>query len=196
MSLALCMGMTRRRLPHFSGLLVVLSILSAPALGANTPITVDVDRAADKAYTVDAAFDVNVPASVAWEVLTDYEGIGRFVTSIRQSTIKRREAGRVLLEQHGVGRAWIISLPMHVVLEVREHDQRVLAFHDVCGKSFNVYEGSWELTPIAGGTRVAYRLKADPTGRQPAMLAKSAIKGSVKTLLGEVRKEIVARGAR
>ena len=196
MSLAFRVGMTRRRLPHFSGLLVVLSILSASALGANTPITVDVDRAVDKAYTVDAAFDVNVPASVAWEVLTDYEGIGRFVTSIRQSTIKRREPGRVLLEQHGVGRAWIISLPMHVVLEVREHDQRVLAFHDVCGKSFSVYEGSWELTSIAGGTRVTYRLKADPTGRQPTMLAKSAIKGSVKTLLDEVRKEIVARGAR
>jgi carbon monoxide dehydrogenase subunit G len=196
MPLAFCEGMTSRRLPHFSGVLVVLSILGAPALGANTPISVDVERAADKAYTVEAAFDVNVPASTAWAVLTDYEGIGRFVSSIRQSTIKRREPGRVLLEQHGVGRAWIISLPMHVVLEVREHDARVLAFHDVCGKSFSVYEGSWELSEIDGGTRVTYRLKADPTGRQPAMLAKSAIKGSVKTLLDEVREEIVARGAR
>jgi carbon monoxide dehydrogenase subunit G len=188
--------MTLRRLLSFSGFLIVLSILSAPMASANTAITVDVERAADKAYTVDAAFDVNVPASIAWEVLTDYEGIGRFVSSIRQSTIKRREPGGLLLEQHGVGRAWIISLPMHVVLEVREHGQRVLAFHDVCGKSFSVYEGTWELTEVNGRTRVTYRLKADPTGRQPAMLAKSAIKGSVKTLLDEVRKEIVARGAR
>jgi len=196
MSLAFCKGMTFRGLPDFSGLLVVLSILSAPVLGANTPITVDVERAVDKAYTVDAAFDVNVPTSIAWEVLTDYEGIGRFVSSIRQSTIKRREPGRVVLEQHGVGRAWIISLPMHVVLEVREHDERVLAFHDVCGKSFSIYEGTWELSAIDGGTRVTYRLKADPTGRQPAMLAKSAIRGSVKTLLDEVRQEMRARGAR
>jgi hypothetical protein len=196
MSLAFRLGMTLRRLPRFTGLVVVLSILSAPVLGANTPITVDVERAADEAYTVAAAFDVNVPASIAWEVLTDYEGIGRFVSSIRHSTIKRRESGRVLLEQHGVGRAWIISLPMHVVLDVREHGQRVLAFHDVCGKSFSVYEGSWELSEVNGGTRVTYRLKADPTGRQPAMLARSAIKGSVKTLLDEVRKEIVTRGAR
>ena len=196
MSLAFCQGMTLRRLPYLSVLFVVLSILSAPVASANIPITVDVERAADKAYTVDAAFDVNVPASIAWEVLTDYEGIGRFVSSIRQSTIKRRELGRVLLEQHGVGRAWIISLPMHVVLDVREHDQRVLAFHDVCGKSFSVYEGSWEVTEVNGRTRVTYRLKADPTGRQPAMLARSAIRGSVKTLLDEVRKEIIVRGAR
>ena len=176
--------------------MVVLSILCAPALGASTSIAVDVERGADKAYVVDAAFDVNVPAPIAWDVLTDYEGIGRFVSSIRQSTIKRREPGRVLLEQHGVGRAWIISLPMHVVLDVREHDQCVLAFRDVCGKSFSLYEGSWELSTIEGGTRVRYRLKADPTGRQPAMLAKSAIKGSVKKLLDEVREEILARAAR
>ena len=59
--------------------MVVLSILCAPALGANTPINVDVDRGADKAYVVEAAFDVNVPTPIAWEVLTDYEGISLFV---------------------------------------------------------------------------------------------------------------------
>ena len=49
---------------------------------------------------------------------------------------------------------------------------------------------------VGGGTRVTYRLKADPNGRQPAMLARSAIKGSVKKLLDEVRSEILARAAR
>ena len=185
-----------RRPLHLTSSMVVLSILCAQTLGANTPINVDVDRGTDKAYVVDAAFDVNVPAPIAWEVLTDYEGIGLFVSSIRHSTIKEREPGRVLLEQHGVGRAWIISLPMHVVLDVREHDQRVLAFRDVCGKSFSTYEGAWELSAIPGGTRVSYRLKADPTGRQPAMLAKSAIRGSVRQLLDEVREEMLTRGAR
>jgi carbon monoxide dehydrogenase subunit G len=188
--------MKLRRLLHHTALFVALSILCVAVLAANTAIDVAVERGADKAYMVDAAFDVNVPASVAWDVLTDYEGIGRFVSSIRQSTIKEREPGRVLLEQHGVGRAWIISMPMHVVLDVREHDQRVLAFRDVCGKSFSIYQGAWELSTIDGGTRVTYRLKADPTGRQPAMLARSAIKGSVKTLLDEVRQEIIVRGAR
>ena len=184
------------RLPQFFFVVAVLSFIAAPVAGADNPIDVDVERGADKAYTVDAAFDVNVPASILWQVLTDYEGIGRFVSSIRASTIKQRQPGRVLVEQHGVGRAWIISLPMHVVLDVREHDERVLAFRDVCGKSFSVYEGSWELSAIEGGTRVTYRLKADPNGRQPAMLAKSAIKGSVRKLLDEVRQEMIARAAR
>jgi hypothetical protein len=195
MRLAFCDGMKCRRLLHHTGLLIVVSLLSAGTLTADPAINVDVERGADKAYTVDAAFNVNAPASIAWGVLTDYEGIGRFVSSIRQSTITERTPGRVLLEQHGVGRAWIISLPMHVILDVREHDQRVLAFRDVCGKSFSIYEGTWELSTIEGGTRVTYRLKADPTGRQPAMLAKSAIKSSVKVLLDEVRNEMIARAS-
>lgn len=196
MPLASRRGMKHPRPLLLTGLIVVLSILSAPALGANSPVSVDVARGTDQAYVVDAAFDVNVPTPLAWEVLTDYEGIGRFVSSIRQSTIRKREAGRVLLEQHGVGRAWIVSLPMHVVLDVREQEQRVLSFRDVCGKSFATYEGMWELTTIGSGTRVLYRLKADPNGRQPAMLARSAIRGSVKKLLDEVRSEILARAAR
>jgi hypothetical protein len=188
--------MELRRPLYLTSTMVVLGILCAHTLGANTAITVDVDRGTDNAYVVTAAFDVNVATTTAWEVLTDYEGIGRFVSSIRRSAIKEREPGRVLLEQHGVGRAWIISVPMHVVLDVREYDQRALTFRDVCGKSFSTYEGAWELSTVAGGTRVIYRLKADPSGRRPAMLAKSAIRGSVKQLLDEVRAEMLTRGAR
>lgn len=195
MRLAFSRGMTLR-LPMFTIWIIVLSILGAAALSANTPVSVDVERSTDKAYMVDAAFDVNAPATIVWEVLTDYEGIGRFVSSIRHSTIKQRSGGRVLLEQHGVGRAWIVSLPMHVVLDVREQDQRMLAFRDVCGKSFTTYEGAWEITTIGSVTRVSYRLKADPNGRQPALLARSAIGSSVRKLLDEVRDEILARAAR
>jgi carbon monoxide dehydrogenase subunit G len=187
--------MTRRPL-HRTASIVVLTLLCAPVLGANAPVSVDVEDGSGTIYVVDAAFDVDAPAAVAWEVLTDYEGIGRFVSSIRHSTLKKRESGRVLLEQHGVGRAWIVSLPMHVVLDIREEGQRTLVFRDVCGKSFSVYQGTWELTTIDGGTHVAYRLKANPNGRPPAMLARSAIRGSVRKLLNEVRNEMLARAAR
>jgi carbon monoxide dehydrogenase subunit G len=196
MRLAFGLDMTRRKPFPVVVLPVVLSILCAAVLSAHTALNVDVARAADDAYVVDASFDVDVPHHVAWQVITDYEGLGRFVSSIKQSTIRRREAGRIILEQYGVGKAWIVSLPMHVVLDVREEDQRTVAFRDLCGKSFSTYEGKWEVTAAAGRTRVTYRLKADPNGRQPAVLARSAIRASVKKLLDEVRTEILARAAR
>jgi hypothetical protein len=188
--------MKRRPLLCHTASIFVLSLLCVPMLSANPAVSVDVEDTAGKTYVVDAAFDVNAPAAVAWEVLTDYEGIGEFVSSIHQSTIKKRESGRVLLEQHGVSRAWIVSVPMHVVLDVREEGQRTLIFRDVCGKSFSTYEGAWELTAIEGGTHVSYRLKADPNDRQRAMLARSAMRSSIRKLLNEVRNEILARAAR
>lgn len=180
----------------FAALILALSIFTAPLAGAYTPISVQVERVADQAYVVEAAFDLDAPSHIVWEVLTDYEGIGRFVSSIRQSTVKQREPGRVLIEQHGVGRAWIFSMPMHVVLDVREHDQRLLAFRDTCGKSFTSYEGAWGLASAGTGTRVTYHLKAAPTGGQPAALTRAAMRGNVKRLLEEVRNEILARAAR
>jgi carbon monoxide dehydrogenase subunit G len=165
-------------------------------IAASSAVVVEVDRDPDRTFLVEASFDVVASPETAWTVLTDYDGIARFVSSIRKSTVKQRESGRVVLEQHGVGKAWVVSVPMHLVLEVLERDQRVLEFRDLSGKSFTVYEGRWEIAPTAGGTRVTYRLKADPAGRQPALLAGPAIKKSVRKLLDEVKDEIVARSAR
>ena len=116
--------MKHRRLLDHAVVIIILSILGAPVLSANAPMSVDVETGAGRTYVVDAPFDVNVPASLACEV------------------------------------------------------------------------DMWEFATIGGGIRVTYRLTADPNGRQPAMLAKSAIKGSVRKLLDEVRDEILARAAR
>jgi hypothetical protein len=78
-------------------LLPLLLVLAAWPVQANTPVTVEVNRSEDKAYTVEAAFEVTADPQIVWAVLTDYEGISSFVSSIRQSTVKRREAGRVVL---------------------------------------------------------------------------------------------------
>jgi uncharacterized membrane protein len=179
-----------------TALMTLLMLGLTVSASAGNPVMVEITRDSDKAYVVAAAFDVEAPADVAWSVLTDYEGISTFVSSIRQSTIRDRKPGRVVLEQQGVSKVWILSLPMHVVLDVREHEGRMLAFRDVCGKSFTTYEGEWKIQETDGRTRVTYRLTADPAGRQPAMFARPAIRGSVRQLLEEVRAEILTRVAR
>jgi len=184
--------MTKTCLSAFLLLIVALTCSSATVFAADDVVSVDVQDA-DSGYVVVATFDVHARPDVVWQVLTDYEGIARFVSSIRESNIRERQPGRVLLEQRGVGRAWIVSLPMHVVLDVRERGETVLTFRDVCGKSFSTYEGQWELTSLADGTRVTYRLKANPNGSQPGIIARPVIRGSVRKLVHEVRREIEAR---
>lgn len=83
MPVALSTGMNLCRPRGVAALIVALSIFTAPLTGAGTPISVEIERAADQAYVVDAAFDLDAPSHIVWEVLTDYEGIGKFVSSIR-----------------------------------------------------------------------------------------------------------------
>ena len=142
-----------------------LSILGATVAGANSPVSVDVERTADRTFVVEAAFDVNVPASMAWEVLT-------------------------------VGRTWIGSVPIHVVLDVRGHDRRVLEFRDVSRTDCSDYAGAWEIRNAGAFTRVNFRLRAEKLGRPPAALVARAIRRNVTRLLDEVRDEILVRAAR
>ena len=195
MPLAFSRGMTLRAL-SLTGWVIILSILSAPVSGANAPVSVDVERNSDKAYVVEAAFDVNVPASLAWEVLTDYEGSADSFLRFAKARSKQREAGRRAARTARRRPRVDLSLPMHVVLDVREKDQRVLAFRDVCGKSFATYEGTWELTTIE--RRDARDIPAESTPERPtARDARAAChQGQRQETLDEVRHEILARAAR
>ena len=49
-----------RQSRRYTALFAVLSVLCVTGLAANTAISVEVEQGADKADTVDAAFDVNV----------------------------------------------------------------------------------------------------------------------------------------
>jgi hypothetical protein len=74
--------MKGRPLVHHTASIVVLSILCAPALGANAPLSVDVENGAGKTCGVDAAFDVNAPSTITWNALTDCEGTGGAAASV------------------------------------------------------------------------------------------------------------------
>src|SRR5206468_1817132 len=83
-------------LAHASALPAHASALAAQAHSVS--VTVE-DH--EGVYSVRGAFEAPVPAGVAWSVLTDYDHIGAFVTSMRSSSIERREAERLLEQVRG-----------------------------------------------------------------------------------------------
>lgn len=172
---------------------LVLFALGTPGVAAEPEINVKVQQTSDGTYVVDGVFDVGSTSEAVWQVLTDYEGIERFVSSVSRSAIRTRDTGRVLLEQEGVGRAWFFSTRLHVLLDVQEEDRRTISFRDVCGESFKAYEGRWQISAVPGGTRVTYELRAVPSGRQPGFIARTVIRKNVESLLGDVKREVVAR---
>ena len=103
------------------------AVIPGVTVVATNTQTGDVRKAETNAsgvYVVEGAFDVTAPRSMAWDVLTDYDGIDNFVSSMQRSVVRERHPDHVIVEQDGVGKLFVFSKRIHVVLEVREVDQR------------------------------------------------------------------------
>lgn len=148
-------------------------------------------------YVVKASFDLppGVTREVAWQVLTDFSHIGRFVPSVRKSAVVGRDGAGLLLEQEVQGKLMMFSRTAHVLLRVTETPEQALEFVDVSRGDFELYRGGWALRAGQGGLRVEYLLRAKPRHGPPALLGTRAIDDGVADLLQGLRNEMEARAA-
>jgi ribosome-associated toxin RatA of RatAB toxin-antitoxin module len=172
--------------------MLLLALALALATDASAPdVTVREERGV---YSVSARFVVpQTPAAVVG-VLTDYEGIPRFMPGVKKSTVLERTPGRALVEQEALSHLMMFSKTVHLVLEITEGADG-LRFHDRSGKSFTRYEGSWQLSEVAGGTEIRYLLTAQPSFDVPEFVLKRLLKRDSGEMIDSLRREIAARSA-
>lgn len=144
---------------------------------------------------VEASFHVLAPRRVVWSVLTDYEGIPRFVSSMRRSQIVARDTAHVVIQQEAVGRLMFFRRRLHTTLWVEEVPMSILRFEDVLHEDFDGYRGEWRLEESGGGTDVAYVVTARPTTPIPQFVVRPMFQRAVQQLLTEIEKEIEHREA-
>lgn len=173
------------------GILLAFGWGSAGAAWAQTEVRLK--RLPRAAYEVAGGFTVDASSTAVWSVLTDYEGIPSFVSSIRTSRIREtREDGSLLVEQKAVGGMFFLSRTAAILLEVRR-EPGSLRFEDIGRESFWRYEGGWDAEEAPDGVRVSYHLIAQPDFVAPSLLMSRAMKRGARELLEQVRAEIVRR---
>src|SRR5262249_25483958 len=116
-----------------------------------------------------------------------------FVSSLRKSAIKESSTERLLLEQEAMGKEFVFSKRIRVLLQVTEIPYKRILFEDVSRKDFVFYEGSWEIRSRPPDIEVIYRLSCQRRFMVPNVIAKDALKKSATGLLSEVRAEIIHR---
>lgn len=169
-----------------------LMLLCAPALGATVSLATG---PAAGMYSVTGEFEAAAPPETAWEVLTDYDGIAKFVSSVKRSRVLRRDGGETLIEQEGVGRFFFFSRSVKLTLRVREVPPGRVEFQQADGGPFKTYEGAWEIRASSAGCSVAYRLLAQPGPTLgPRFAVKGGLRADARRRLDEVRREIERRG--
>lgn len=172
-----------------------LSPVNAEAAGVEDGIAVRLVRGA-AGMAIAGSFTTSASPSIAWRVLTDYDSIARFVTSMRSSHVVGRSDDTLFVDQQAVGRLFLFSHRLHTSLRIEEEPETRIRFEDLLGRDFRSYRGEWRIEPASGaGTTVIYRLEADPSFPIPDFVARGLFKSTAHDLLSQVRDEIERRAA-
>lgn len=183
-------GGAARRAPLLLALWLA-GLAAAPfALGAS-PEPVVANTPAD--CGVRGSFTAAVPQSVAWEVLTDYDGIARFVSSMHASRMESDSSGHRRLRQQAIARFLLMSRRMEVLLELEETPTRRISFRDQLQGDFLRYHGEWRLSTDGSLVRVEYDLLAEPRSAMARALCRRSLRNTARELLEEVRAEMLRR---
>jgi len=91
---------------------------AAPGSAADD-VSVEAERRGD-VVEIHARALIAAPAALVWQVLTDYEGLARFIPGISKSSVREKNGNRVLVDQAGEARFLVFSFPIEVRLEVVE----------------------------------------------------------------------------
>lgn len=183
------------RAPRLLRVLAVAALLASPALAAaseragDVPVTV---TRAHGAYVVQAQFSVSRPAAEVIAVLTDYEGIPRFLPDIRRSVVRSRDGSRTTVEQEAVSTVMMFSRRVHLLLEIDETSD-ALVFRDTSGRSFERYEGAWRVSPSGEATLVRYELQAKPAFSVPAFVLMRLFRRDARETIARIAAEIARR---
>ncbi|MFZ9945775.1 MAG: SRPBCC family protein [Vulcanococcus sp.] len=130
-----------------------------------------------------------------WVVLTDYDGLSRFIPNLQTSRLLWRRANVVGLEQEGAQTFMGMRFKARVQLELTEHrDERRLSFVMAKG-DFRRFEGIWQIGAEAGNTTLLYELTVQGCVGMPIGLIEQRLREDLAANLRAVQREAQRRAA-
>ncbi len=176
---------------------MLLAFVGRPTFGwagqSAGDIQVTISNGPHGLHTIDGEFSVSASSQNVWDVLTDYDHMTTFVSSIKSSRTIRQTSESALIEQTMIGSAGFFQKRINVLLDVRENPFKEITFEDLSKRSFRSYKGTWKLTDLGNTVRVRYHLDSVPDFFAPDFIAAGAFKKNVMSLLKEVSAEIDRR---
>ena len=179
---------------RFAVLLFLAFSLTVPVWAAderNSEVEVAV-RVSGNDVQVTVAFTVDATPQEAWAVLTDFDGMEKFVSNLKASEVLSRQGNLVRVHTKGQASFGPIQFPFEAVRELTLTPYERIQSKQVSG-TLKRFEGETRITPTAQGTRVTYR--GDSTSNQsiPFIVGPSFIKSETEEQFHEMQTEILRR---
>ena len=176
---------------------LLAAALAVPAwtAGAADELVVEAERRGER-IEVRARAVVAARASLAWQVLTDYEGLPGFIPGILRSSVRLHEGNRLQVEQSGEARFLIFSFPIEVRLEVTESRPDWISSRAV-GGNLRRMNGRYELQPddLRGTVALRYHGEIEPDFPLPPVVGLVALRFMVEEQFTAMVAEIERRAA-
>ena len=172
---------------------LALGAASAPSSAAETcgdmAVRVDIQG---EVVRVDVALAVSATAREAWEVLTDFENLPRFISNIRSSKVLFRDGNVVRVSQTGKTSFGPLTFEFESVRELtltpfEKFESRMLS------GNMKRFRGTTQLEDAEGKTRIRYRSEAVPDTSLPLSLGRSLIESETREHFLEICKEVMRR---
>lgn len=162
---------------------------AASAYAADMAITVARNG---ELVVVDAGFDVPVTPRQAWQVLTDYEHMTRFMPNLASSTVLARDENTLRVSQNGripFGPFW---LSFEYVRAIDLMPYREIRSHAV-GGSLKKGEVVTRLEEHGAGTHVLYHSELVPAIWVPFGIGSMFVRQNIGEQLAGLRNEMMRR---
>jgi len=180
-----------------SALLLLLGLAGrvSAALPAAAPPALQLTREGG-VFRLQASFDVAASPSTAWAVLTDYEGMTRFVPTLRKSEVVSRSPNGAVITQEGQVHLLLFSRRVPLTLKVTEQPPSRIDFQAVGKSQFEEYDGTWTIQSSSGACRVSYQLFAEmKSALVPRGVARGILQDNIGRQLQLVQAEMERRAA-
>jgi carbon monoxide dehydrogenase subunit G len=145
-----------------------------------------------EAYVVDAVMFVPAPPAVAWDVLTDFDRLAKWVPNVTESKAVKRDENSVIVEQRGVAKYGAASFPYTTERKIELRPPSAIKTAQIKGNMRRV-ESSIALEPDGKGTRILYHLEIVPSAFAGAVMSKKFVEREVSDQFAAIVGEMTRR---
>ncbi len=145
-------------------------------------------------FVINATLDAPVPPALAWEVLTDFERMERFVPNLSDSRITSHDGNRLTILQRGIARFGPFAIHFESVREVTLVPSSSIRSVQTRG-TMDRLESLTTFAPSPTGTRLDYRVEVVPGALYPDAITRRFIGHEIGEQFEAIVREMVRRRA-
>lgn len=171
-----------------------LACLAAQAYAQDKPSpvrSVDITQN-DDGYVANVVMQAPVPPKIAWDVLTDFGNMEKWVPNVKESKIISNEGNVLTIEQKGAAKFGLLSIPYTSVRKMQLEPEKSILATQVSGNMKRLVS-LMRVSPDGTGTRLDYKLELTPSAIASSVMSKEFLKGELTEQFTAIVGEMVRR---